>query len=78
MVQRRVTKKIFVEPNLRALIGWIKAAIDAQLPKKVPMTCPLRVEKERKPRIKQETVVRIDQRRRALVDKVTFEIDQAA
>ncbi len=38
----------------------------------------LRVEKERYPRIEKETVVGVDKSGRALIDKIAFEINEAA
>src|SRR5882762_5521472 len=77
-IERRVTKKIFVEPNLRAFIGRIEPAIDAYLTKEVKMLGPLGVEKDRQSRIEKEPAIGFGERRRALVDEIAVEIDKPA
>src|SRR5437667_12006522 len=62
-IERRVAKKIFVEPDLRALIRGIKTAIETCLREEIEMLCELRVEKERYWRNEKENVVCLDQSR---------------
>ena len=77
-IERSVAEKIFVQPDLRALIRRIKATIETGLGKEIKMLCELGVEKERYSRIEKETIVAGNQCRRSLIDKVAFEINQAA
>src|SRR2546428_153282 len=78
MFQRRVANEIFVHSDLRTVIARIEVPVDAQLAEEIKMACPLRIEEQRKPRIEKKAVVRLDQARRALVDEITFEVNQAA
>src|SRR6267143_747711 len=78
IIQRRVTEKIFVEANLRALIRGIEMPIDAHLTKEIKMVRPLHVGEDRQSRVEEKSVVRFDQSGRALVDEVTFKVDQPA
>src|SRR5437588_1234048 len=70
MIERRVAQEIFIEPHLGTLIGRIETAIHSKLSEKVPVACPLGVEKKRDPRIEEKTIVRLDEPRRALIDEV--------
>src|SRR5438132_9281384 len=78
MIQRSLAKKVFVQPDLRALIRGIKTTIQARLGEEIEVLSELRVEKERYSRIEKETVVGLDKSRRALIDEVTFKVDQSA
>src|SRR6267143_1142070 len=60
IIQRRVTEKIFVEANLRALIRGIEMPIDAHLTKEIKMVRPLHVGEDRQSRVEEKSVVRVD------------------
>ena len=78
IVPRRHTQRIFVEPNLGAVIARVKAAIDPRLRKEINVRADLRVEKERQTRIKKSVDAAVDQTRRRLLEVIDFQIESAA
>ena len=77
-VSGRVTKQIFVQPHFRSSVGRVEAAIDTHLPEEIEMLRPLRIDKDRQPRIEKKSLTRVYQRRRSLIDEIGFQINQSA
>src|SRR5947208_9084257 len=78
MYERSVAKKIFVESDLGALIRGIETTVETRLGEEIKVVCELRVEEERHSWIEKETVVGLDKSGRALIDEITFRVDQPA
>jgi hypothetical protein len=57
MIERRVAQKIFIQAHVRAVIGRIETMIGSKLAKEIPVTSPLRVEKDRQSRVKEKVIV---------------------
>src|SRR4029450_5626847 len=78
IIPRRGTQRVFVEPNLSAVIARIKAAIEPRLCKEINLRSDLGVEKKRESRIKEIINIANDQPGRRLFEIVKFQIESAA
>src|SRR6266550_743847 len=78
IVPRRHAQRIFVEPNLGAVIARVKAAIEPRLRKEINVRAGLCVEKERQTRIKKRVDAAVDEARRRLLEVIDFQIERAA
>ena len=75
---RRQAQRVFIEPEPRAAVARIEAAVHARLREKVNVRAELAVEKEREARIEKPVAAREKQSRRRLLEKVSLEIHRAA
>src|SRR5438045_6309149 len=75
---RRDADCIFVQSDLRSMIGRIETAVDARLCENVNRRPDLRVEEQTQARIKERVTRRPDQTRRRTTESVAFEIQRAA
>src|SRR5438067_13850860 len=78
IIPRRGTQRVFVEPNLSAVIARIKAAIEPRLCKEINLRSDLGVEKKRKSRIKEIINIANDEAGRRLFEIVKFQIESSA
>src|SRR2546428_6734254 len=78
ILTRRNPKRIFVEPNLSAVIARIESAINSRLHKQINMRTKLPVEKQRQTGIEEIVDLAVDKARRWLLEMITFDIDGAA
>ena len=69
---------VFVEPDLGAVITWIKTSIQPRLNKNINLRPDLGVEKQRQPRIEKVVDVTVNKSGRRLLKIVKFKIDRAA
>src|SRR3954468_17589710 len=72
------SKRIFVQPNVGAVVGRIEAAIEPRLREEIHLRTRLRVQKQRETRIEQIVDFRVDEARRGLLEIIKFQIDCAA
>src|SRR5437899_7525292 len=78
VLPRRNSKRIFVEPNLSAVIARIEPTIQSRLRKQINMRTKLRVEKQRQTGIEEIVDLAVDKARRWLLEMITFDINRAA
>src|SRR6266487_1097283 len=69
---------VFVEPDLRAVIAWIKTSIQTRLNKGIDLRSDLGVEKQRQPRVEKVVNITINESRRRLLEMISLKIDRAA
>src|SRR6266702_3450650 len=69
---------VFVEPDLRAVIAWIKTSIQTRLNKKIHLRSNLGVEKQRQSRIEKVVNIAVDESGRRLLEMISLKIDRAA
>src|SRR6476620_9098744 len=78
VVPRRDPERIFVEPDLSAVITWIKTSIQTRLNKNINLRPNLGVEKQRQPRIEKVVNITINESGRRLFEMISLKIDRAA
>ena len=68
----RDTQRVFVDSNLSAVIGRVKATIQSRLRKEINLRSDLSIEKERESRIKEIIGIANDQAGRRLFEIIKF------
>src|SRR5437870_13208332 len=71
----RNPKRVFVEPNLSAVITRIESTIQARLRKKINVRPHLGVKKQGQSRVEQIVDLTVDQSRRRLLKVIRFKVD---
>src|SRR5256714_14150177 len=72
------SESVFIEPDLSAVITWIKTSIQTRLNKNINLRPNLGVEKQRQPRIEKVVNITINESGRGLLDMISLKIDRAA
>src|ERR1700726_2498123 len=78
IVPRRNTKRIFIEPNLGAVIARVKPAVQSRLPEKIDVRYKLRVKKDRQSRIEEIVDLAVNEAGRRLFEMISFDVEPAA
>src|SRR5262249_48871464 len=73
----RNSKRILVQTNVGAVIGWIESAVESGLREEINLRADLRVQKQRKPIIEKVVDTRVDQAGRRLLEIIKFQIERA-
>src|ERR1700730_14430668 len=78
ILPRRDAKRVFVEPEIGAVIARVEPAIKSRLHEEINLRPDLRVEKQRETRIEEIVDLRIDKTRRRLLEMISFKVNRAA
>src|SRR6266403_4815545 len=78
VLPRGESEGVFIEPDLSAVITWIKTSIQTRLNKNINLRPNLGVEKQRQPRIEKVVNITINESGRGLLEMIFLNIDRAA
>src|SRR4029077_19806614 len=78
VVPRGESESVFIEPDLSAVITWIKSSIQTRLNKNIHLRPDLSVEKQRQPRVEKVVNVTVNKSGRRLLEMISLKIDRAA
>ena len=78
IIPGRDSQRIFVEPNLSAVIARVKTAIEPRLRKEINLRADLRIEKECQSRIEKSVDTAVNEARRGLFEVIDLQIERAA
>src|SRR6266568_4899554 len=78
VLPRRKAKRIFVEPNLGAVIARVEAAIESRLREEINVRAELSVEEKCQARVEEIVDVAVDEPRCWLLEMIKLDIDRAA
>src|SRR4051812_9641453 len=70
--------RVFIQPDLSAVIGRIETAVDSRLGESINRGTKLRVDEQAESRIKKRVARRQDEARRGSTEGVPFEVERAA
>src|SRR5712692_4085441 len=78
VLPRRKAKRIFVEPNLGAVIARVEAAIESRLREEINVRAELSVEEKCQARVEEIVDVAVDEPGCWLLEMIKLDIDRAA